>query len=146
MIVIADIQPGGKEMFKPTLSKKSSINILPLIDVIFFLLVFFMLFTSFRTTPEGLEMQLPTAETVTEQSQENIVVDISEDGQFYLEGEQLSVENLTARVAELYEENSNRVTIINADRDTKYQHVITVMDSLRSAGFYDLALAAERDS
>jgi len=41
-----------------------------------------MLFTSFRTTPEGLEMQLPTAQTVTEQSQENIVVDISEDGQF----------------------------------------------------------------
>jgi len=36
MIVIADIEPGGKEMFKPTLSKKSSINILPLIDVIFF--------------------------------------------------------------------------------------------------------------
>ncbi|MFW5873188.1 MAG: ExbD/TolR family protein [Bacillota bacterium] len=133
-------------MFKPSLSKKSSINILPLIDVIFFLLVFFMLFTSFRTTPEGLEMQLPTAETVTEQSQENIVVDISEDGQFYLEGEQLTVENLTDRIAELYEENSNRVTIINADQDTKYQHVITVMDSLRSEGFYDLALAAERDS
>ncbi len=132
-------------MFKSTLNKKSNINIIPMIDVIFFLLVFFMLFTSFRATPEGLEMQLPTAETVTEQPQEHIVIEISPEGEYYLEGELMPLADIQSRVQELNEEEDNLVAIINADEETKYHYVISVMDSLRQGGFSNLALAAERE-
>ncbi|MFW5996002.1 MAG: ExbD/TolR family protein [Halanaerobiaceae bacterium] len=131
-------------MFKPTHNKKTSINIIPLIDVIFFLLVFFMLFTSFRTAPEGLEMQLPEAVTVTEQDQENLVIYINKDGDFYFQDEEMNIGQLSSIIEEEYNNNDQITVIINADRETRYKDVVTVMDNVRELGIYNLALAAER--
>lgn len=131
-------------MFKPTHKKKTSINIIPMIDVIFFLLVFFMLFTSFRTNPYGMEMQLPKAVTVTEQQQENFVININEEGEFFYEEENLPIAKISELAEEKYQNNNNLVVIINADSETKYSDVVTVMDSVRQVGIYNLALAAEK--
>ncbi len=130
-------------MFKPTLKKKSSINIIPMIDVIFFLLVFFMLFTSFRSTPEGLDMQLPKAVTTTQQNENDLLVNITKDGNYYYNNENISLNNLTQIVKEEYENSEDVTAIINADEEVQYKHVVEVMDSLRNAGIYKLALAAE---
>jgi biopolymer transport protein ExbD len=130
-------------MFKPTLKKKTSINIIPMIDVIFFLLVFFMLFTSFQSTPQGLNMQLPRAVTATEQKSQNVVINIDQSGNIFYQGEKLPI----GQVIEMLNKKSNNTqeltAIINADKDTRYKHVINVMDRLRKAGIYKLALAAE---
>ena len=133
-------------MFKPSHKKKSSINIIPMIDVIFFLLVFFMLFTSFRTNPFGMEMQLPEAVTATEQTEEHLVVHINEDGELYLNEEQVDIPGLRASVTERYESDSSLNVIINADRNSRYEYVIQVMDSLREVGVYNIFLAAEREN
>ena len=130
-------------MFKPTLKKKSSINIIPMIDVIFFLLVFFMLFTSFRSTPEGLDMQLPKAVTTTQQNENDLLVNITKDGNYYYNNENISLNKLTEIVKEEYDNSGDVTAIINADEEVQYKHVIEVMDSLRNAGIYKLALAAE---
>ena len=131
-------------MFKPTLKKKSSINIIPMIDVIFFLLVFFMLFTSFRSTPEGLNMQLPKAVTATEQKSQNVVVNIDQSGNIFFDGKEVSVGQVTNMIKEKSSSTENLTAVINADKETQYKHVVTVMDSLREAGIYKLALAAEQ--
>lgn len=131
-------------MFKPTHKKKTSINIIPMIDVIFFLLVFFMLFTSFRTNPYGMEMQLPKAVTVTEQKQENFIININQEGNFFHDGESLPISKISELAQERHQENNNLVVIINADSDTKYSSIVTVMDSVRQVGIYNLALAAEK--
>jgi biopolymer transport protein ExbD len=131
-------------MFKPTHKKKTSINIIPMIDVIFFLLVFFMLFTSFRTNPYGMEMQLPKAVTVTEQKQENFVVNITKEGEFFYQDENLPIAKISELAQEKYQNNNNLVVIINADSATKYSNIVTVMDSVRQVGIYNLALAAEK--
>ena len=132
-------------MFKPTRrNKKSKINIIPMIDVIFFLLVFFMLFTSFRTNPYGIEMELPQAVTVERQEDIHMIVDISEDGNFYYEGERLPVQRIKEIALENHQEDDGLVVIINADKQTRYQDVILLMDNLREVGIYNLALAAER--
>ena len=130
-------------MFKPTLKKKSSINIIPMIDVIFFLLVFFMLFTSFRSTPQGLNMQLPRAVTATEQTSQNVIVNIDQEGDIFYQGEELSLGQVTAKIKKENKNIDNLTAVINADKDTRYKHVVSVMDSLRKAGIYKLALAAE---
>ena len=130
-------------MFKPTLSKKSSINILPLIDVIFFLLVFFMLFTSFRSTPEGLDMQLPKAVTTTQQTENNIIINVTEDGEYFYQNNNISLNSLGERIKNEHENLGDLTAIINADEEVKYRYVVDVMDNLRNAGIYKLALAAE---
>ena len=131
-------------MFKPTHKKKSNINIIPMIDVIFFLLVFFMLFTSFQANPYGIEMQLPKAVTVNKQEQKNMIIDINEDGDFYYQGENKSLTKIKQIATSKHEKNKKLVVIINADKKTKYQYVISLMDNLRQVGIYNLALAAEK--
>ncbi|MFP4016357.1 MAG: ExbD/TolR family protein [Halanaerobiales bacterium] len=131
-------------MFKPTLKKKTSINIIPMIDVIFFLLVFFMLFTTFRTSPTGIDLQLPKAVTVSNQESENMVIDLDSEGNLYYDGEQISYTGLTDVGSDLYQQNNQIVAIINADKEVQYKHIISVMDNLRQAGIYKLALAADK--
>ncbi|MFP4662039.1 MAG: ExbD/TolR family protein [Halanaerobiales bacterium] len=131
-------------MFKPTLKKKTSINIIPMIDVIFFLLVFFMLFTTFRTSPTGIDLQLPKAVTVSSQEAENMIVDLDNEGILYYEGDQISFSSLTELASDLYQQNNQIVAIINADNEVQYKHIISVMDNLRQAGIYKLALAADK--
>ena len=130
-------------MFKPTLKKKSSINIIPMIDVIFFLLVFFMLFTSFRSTPEGLDMQLPKAVTTTKQSENNIIINVTEDGNYFYQNQNINLNDLDNTIKKEHENLNNLTAIINADKEVKYRYVVDVMDNLRNAGIYKLALAAE---
>jgi len=91
-------------MFKPTIKKKSSIDIIPMIDVIFFILIFFMLFTTFRTSPTGIDLQLPRAVTVSEQKRENFVIDIDGNGNLYYKGEQISYDRLTSIARDIYAE------------------------------------------
>src|SRR5690554_6854499 len=131
-------------MFKTTLKKKTSIDIIPMIDVIFFILIFFMLFTTFRTSPTGIDLQLPSAVTVSEQKKDNLVINLDSSGNLYYQTEQITFEKLTNIAKDLYSKNNQVVAIINADRDVKYNHIISVMDSLRQAGIYKLALAADK--
>jgi len=131
-------------MFKPTLNKKTTINIIPMIDVIFVLLVFFMLFTTFRTSPTGIDMELPKAVTVSSQENENLVVAVDNDGLLYYEGETISTTRLSELASNTYQQNNQVVAIINADQDVQYKHIISVMDNLRQAGIYKLALAADK--
>ena len=134
-------------MFKTTLKKKSSINIIPMIDVIFFLLVFFMLFTTFRTTPEGIEMQLPKAVTATEQQNENFIVQIDKDGNYYYEDQSLALNQIIseAQAVNSNSENTNLTIVISADKDTRYENVVSLMDGMRNAGITKLALAADKE-
>ncbi|MFW6025151.1 MAG: ExbD/TolR family protein [Candidatus Woesearchaeota archaeon] len=132
-------------MFKPTTKKKSVINIVPMIDVIFVLLAFFMLFTTFKVTPEGLDLQLPTAVTVQEQEQENLVININETGQIYLQDRQMSLSEMKNIIIEEYEVNKDIIVVINGDKKVDYEHVVAIMDNLREIGISNLALAAQRE-
>jgi biopolymer transport protein ExbD len=131
-------------MFKTTLKKKSTINIIPMIDVIFFLLIFFMLFTTFRSNPMGIDLQLPKAVTVSEQQSKSIIIDITKEGEVYYQGKKISLSNLMEIARKKINENNEIVAIINADREVRYKHLISVMDTVRQVGIYRLALAAEK--
>jgi biopolymer transport protein ExbD len=117
-----------------------------MIDIIFFLLVFFMLFTTFKTTPNGLNVNLPKAKTVTEQQQQQMVVNLSAKGKIYLEGELLSKATLKDKVATKVKEDPEIVVIVKADRQIVYDKVVEVMDAVRQVGAYKLALAADDEN
>ncbi|MGM0471380.1 MAG: ExbD/TolR family protein [Bacillota bacterium] len=130
-------------MFHRSTKRKSEVKILPMIDVLFFLLIFFMLFTTFRTTPSGLDINLPQAETVTQQKQDQVVVNLSAKGEIYLKDQLLTKADLRSEVASQLKDNSETVVIIKADRAVKYDKVVEVMDILREIGAHRLALAAD---
>ncbi|ADL12977.1 ExbD/TolR family protein [Acetohalobium arabaticum] len=130
-------------MFQRNNKSRTKIKILPMIDVLFFLLVFFMLFTTFRTTPAGLDIDLPQAETVTEQKQEQLMVNVSANGQIYVDDQLLTKTDLKNEVATVIEQNPKAVVIIKADRAVAYDEVVEVMDIARQVGASKLALAAD---
>jgi len=114
-----------------------------MIDVIFFLLVFFMLFTTFKTTPTGLDINLPKAKTVNHQKQEQLIVNISSKGHIYLNDKLLTKAGLKDKIATKIKEDPATVVIIKADREVVYNEVVEVMDVARQVGAYKLALAAD---
>lgn len=135
-------------MFESNLDSKIDIKVLPLIDVIFFLLVFFMLFTTFRTSPMGLNINLPQAETVTEQEEEvRIMVNISEEGEVSIDEEMVQFGEMGEKIDNIIADTSpGTLFIINADKRVEYEQIMRAMDIIRSAGGYRLALAAEREN
>lgn len=131
-------------MFKTKLKKRSTIQIVPMIDVIFFLLIFFMLFTTFRITPEGLDIQLPQAVTVTGQEEESLEIAINRRGELFLDGEEIDSSFLRDRAQIMVEENPNLIVIIKADEEVSFKRVVHVMDTVRMVGAHRIALAADR--
>lgn len=131
-------------MFKTRLKKRSNIQIVPMIDVIFFLLIFFMLFTTFRITPEGLDLRLPQATTVTGQEDESVIIAITKNNEFYLDGDMMGLLQIREHIQRFIQDNADLVVIIKADEEVQYKYVVEVMDHVRMVGAYRIALACDR--
>ena len=133
-------------MFESKLKDQIDIKILPMIDVVFFLLVFFMLFTTFKTTPSGLEINLPQAKSVEQQQEDKTVkINIASNGKIFMNSKLVTTSELEENIANSVNESTETVFIIKADETVKYQQVINVMDLVRQAGGYRLTLAANKD-
>ena len=120
------------------------INIVPMIDVIFAILTFFIVSTLYLTRSEGLPVNLPTATTAQSQLQEEINVTISANGQIALNRQPIRLSQLQVAVRSLVEAKSQSLVIINADRRVAHGEVVNVMDRLRQVKGVKLAIAAER--
>ena len=130
--------------FRRTERKKPKINIVPMVDVMTFLIVFFMLFTTFRTNPAGLNIKLPRAETATAQPTSTTIITIDKAGNVYLDDKKISLDNLRATISRRIQKNPDEIVIIRADSSTSYQKLVDVMDVARLAGAGRLALAADK--
>jgi biopolymer transport protein ExbD len=115
-----------------------------MVDVMTFLIVFFMLFTTFRTNPAGLDIKLPRAETATAQKASTTVVTIDKAGNVYLGDKKTSLDSLKLTLNQRIQKNPNEIVVIRADSSTSYQRLVDVMDVARLAGAGRLALAADR--
>lgn len=131
-------------MFKTKLKKSPYINLVPMIDVIFFLLVFFMVFTTFRTTPYGVDLKLPKATNVVQTNAENIIVHITSDGHLYLKDKPVTPEELQGQVKGQLEKKPDIVIVLKADENARYKSLVKVMDVVSEVGGYNFALAAEK--
>ncbi|HEY9895468.1 MAG TPA: biopolymer transporter ExbD [Candidatus Sericytochromatia bacterium] len=120
------------------------LNILPMIDVIFALLTFFILSTLSLTRSEGLPVNLPKAATAQSQSSSQIVVTLNQQGQLTLNRQPAQLGDLQTRIRALMGKNPNAVVVINADERVSHGQVIAVMDRLRLIPGVRLAIAAQR--
>ena len=122
------------------------INIVPMIDVIFALLAFFILSTLFLTRAEGLPVNLPSAVTAEQQLQTDLTVTINNQGEIFLNRQSVKLENLrTAVQAEMKSARQALVTI-NADERINHGRVVAVMDQLRTLEGVRLGIATKPNS
>lgn len=122
----------------------AQVNIIPLIDVVFAILTFFIVSTLFLTRSEGLSVNLPSASTAKSQPSTKITVSIKPDGEIALNRKPIQLEALQEAVRSLVEPNSESIVIINADEKVDHGQVVSVMDRLRQVKGAKLAIAAKR--
>jgi biopolymer transport protein ExbD len=121
------------------------INILPMIDVIFAILTFFIMSTLFLTRSEGLPVNLPKAATAKQQQvPSKITITVDEQGIVSLNRKPTAVDDLTAQVRTLVGSNSEVLVIINADEKVGHGRVVAVMDRVRQVEGAKLAIATQK--
>lgn len=116
-------------------------DITPMIDVVFLLLIFFMLSTTFIVKP-GINISLPksSAEEIRKQKEE-IEISISREGGFYLDGDKVDLETLKERFINAAKTSIESVVIINADEKASHGDVVAIMDMAKESGITKLAVA-----
>ena len=123
--------------------KSASVNILPMIDVIFAILAFFIISTLYLTSVEGLPVDLPEAVTASPQTQVSVTLTITSTGNLFLDDAAVSFGELEDRTRSLAQNNPNAPisVTIRADEATPHGTVISAMDKLRTVEQVRLSIA-----
>ena len=121
------------------------INILPMIDVIFSILAFFIISSLFLTRSQGLPVDLPSAQTAEPKQSVQLNITIEPDGKMFLDRQSIELENLKGVLTEKIAPDSESVVIINADTKVEHGTVVKVMDRLRQVPGATMAIAADRE-
>ena len=119
------------------------VDVTPLIDIIFQLVLFFMVSTTFVTAP-GIEVDLPrsSADTVLRE-QDDLSIWISSDGSVYVDDRPVDFSGLELAMDRAAQKNPNTLVMLKADREVDHGRVVAVMDAARNRGLTQLAIATE---
>lgn len=122
--------------------RKARIEIIPMIDIMFFLLVFFIMITLHMIPATGISSQLPQSSTAKELPHPKVLVTLLADGSIQVDNKTITLPALTARLAAEPHPQKTVVTIAGA-KSTSLQHLLAVMDACRKAGVSQLGVAAQ---
>lgn len=120
------------------------INIVPMIDVVFAILTFFIMSSLFLSRSDGLPVNLPQAQTAQSQNQSKMTVTIDEQGNVFLDRQPIQVEDLAEQVKASVGKQQEQLVVINADKKVEHGQVIAVMDQLRSVEGVKLGISTRR--
>lgn len=120
----------------------SAIDLTPMLDVVFIMLIFFIVTASF-IKEAGIDVTRPTAETATKQDKANIFIALSPDGQIWIDRKRIAPAQLGTVIEKLKAESPQGAVVIQADRESRTEQLMQVMDAARDAGISDVAIAAE---
>ena len=126
-------------------SSEVNINMGPLVDMVFLLLIFFVVTTSF-VKETGIDVQRSTAATAERKERGNIMLGVSADGMIYMEGKRIDVRSVRALVERALAEDPESGVVIVADKDSSTGVVVQAMDQCRLAGATNVSLAARQDA
>lgn len=122
-------------------AERPRVEVIPMIDIMMFLLVFFVVISLNMIAGTGVEMVLPGSKTTKEIKSATVTVGVTKDNQIVIDGETISQDALTTKLTELKQDQPISV-IIAGDKDVALQTLINVMDSVRGAGINSVGIAA----
>jgi biopolymer transport protein ExbD len=123
--------------------KKARIEIIPMIDTIFFLLVFFMISTLSMTQFKGMAVNLPKAASGEQASAESAAITIDKDGRLFLNQQAVDKAALGDALKQQLANNAEMLVVINADDGVAHGQVVEVMDIVRAASAVKMAIAVK---
>lgn len=123
---------------------KVEINMGPLIDMVFLLLIFFVVTTSF-VKESGIEVQKSTAATAQVKEHGNILIGVTNEGDVYMEGKRVDIRSVRSLIERALAEDPESGIVIVADKRSQTGDIVQVMDQCRLAGAKDVSLAAKRE-
>ena len=129
--------------FRKKKDDEPNIGIAPLVDIVFLLLIFFMV-TSHYDIAAGVQIKLPrvTKKTAGPDSENRIIINVDKDSNVYLEGTKIDMETLKGRLVEEVKNRGMLHLVLQADSDVRHGKVVEIMDLAKNAGINSIVIAA----
>jgi biopolymer transport protein ExbD/biopolymer transport protein TolR len=127
--------------FKKRWREDLRVDITPLVDIVFNLLLFFMITTTFVIAP-GIKVNLPKSKSVEiKRAKQEVRIAVTKEKDVFFNQQKIPLENLAAELSKVAEKNLEAVVIIQADTDVNHGMVVKVLDTAKSVGLTKLAIA-----
>ena len=124
-------------------AKKIGINLTPLIDVLFILIIFFTVSSTFLEQP-GIELQLPEAESSQSYTAQKVIVYVDNEENVFLNDDPVKIENVAKAVESLISAQTDKSVVLHADEDASHGVIINIMDLLRKQGIYKIIISTSK--
>lgn len=125
--------------------EETDINITPMLDIVFIMLIFFIVTTSFVKEP-GVDPKRPTAETTEAKPRGNILIGVTPQGQIWMNNRRIELSDIRQLVEDTVTENPESSAIVVADETAPTGTVIDIMDQIRAGGVTSISIAAEPET
>jgi biopolymer transport protein ExbD len=123
------------------MASEADINITPLLDIVFIMLIFFVVTTSF-IKEAGIEVNRPTAQTAERKEHASILIAITPSGEIWIDRRVVDIRSVRAAIERLRAENPEGAVVIQGDREAQIGLLVQVMDQVRKAGVSNVSIAA----
>jgi len=123
--------------------EESNIDITPMIDVVFIMLIFFIVTASF-VKESGIDVNRPEASTAVTKERANILVAISANDEIWIDKRRIDARSIRAVIERMHAQNPQGSVVIQADKRSTNDKLVKVMDAAREAGVYNIAIATKK--
>ena len=124
----------------PISKKHARIEIIPLIDIMFFLLASFMMVSLSQVTLKGMKVNLPTGSSGETQSKKDYIsLSVDKDGMYYFDKEPIALEAIHGKLVQIYRTNPDAKVFIRGDAEAVHGNVTRMLDQIRASGFSKLS-------
>jgi biopolymer transport protein ExbD len=131
----------------PIPHKKARIEIIPLIDIMFFLLASFMMVSLSQVHMKGIKVNLPSGVSgQTQTKREYISVSVDKDGHYFFDKDEVKDEELISLLRKVHDSAPEAKVFVRGDRDSVHLNVTHALDIIRSAGFYKISFEIRSES
>lgn len=123
--------------------KKIGINLTPLIDVLFILIIFFTVSSTFLEQP-GIELKLPDAESSQSHTAQKVIIYVDKNEMIFLNADSVEIDHIAEAVEALISAQTDKSVVLHADKEVSHGIIIRIMDLLRKRGIYKIVVSTSK--
>ncbi len=126
--------------------EETEINLTPMLDVVFIMLIFFIVTTSF-VKETGIEVNRPSAKSAEQKSKANILIAIKNNNEIWIDKRMVDIKSVRANIERLKAENNTEGSVvIQSDSESKTGVLVKVMDQVRLAGIFNISISTLKEN